>query len=679
VKQVVQHMLEHGGEYEIEYRITRPDGSIRWIASHGNVQLDEHGKPALARGVSRDVTKRKIAEEELRESEARFRIVADAAPVLIWMSGVDKLCNFFNKPWLEFTGRTLEQEMGNGWSEGVHPDDLQRCLQTYIEAFDAREAFVMQYRLRRHDGEYRWIKDDGVPRYDAQGDFAGYIGSCADVTELITKEQALRESEERMSLAVDAANLGLWEWNFSKDELWGTRTRRALMGLPTSGKLKLEDGLSRVHVDDRDRLRQVMKDAAETGKDFYCEYRLILADGRTRWIENRGRCVSGIDGKDVILRCISMDVTERRKAEEEFRLAVEASPSGILLVDKKGHIVLVNSQIEKLFGYGRDELIGHSVEILIPPRFAGQHPEHRAKFFAAPTARAMGAGRELFGRRKDGSEFPVEIGLNPIQTPEGLLVLAAVVDISARKMAEAEAALHREELAHLSRVAVMGELVASIAHELNQPLSGITINAGTGQRYIDGGNVDLGEVRQLLGDIMADGRRAGEVIRSVLNMVKKSGSTRQRVNLNELVTGVLRMVKPNAVLQSCELETLLEPNLPPIEADPIQIQQVLLNLTINAVDAMNATPVSSRKVVITTKSNGDGTIQTSVRDYGPGISEEVRGRMFEQFFTTKAKGLGMGLAIVHSIVKSHGGSIAAENADGGGCLFHFTIPTTPAT
>jgi len=147
----------------------------------------------LVVGVFADAT-RKNAESLLRESEARFRIVADSAPVLIWMSGADKLCNFFNKPWLDFTGRTLEQELGNGWAEGVHADDLQACLRTYVTAFDARRPFIMQYRLRRHDGEYRWISDNGVPRYEADGDFAGYIGSCVDITEQKLAEEALAQS-----------------------------------------------------------------------------------------------------------------------------------------------------------------------------------------------------------------------------------------------------------------------------------------------------------------------------------------------------------------------------------------------------------------------------------------------------------------------------------------------------
>jgi C4-dicarboxylate-specific signal transduction histidine kinase len=158
-------------------------------------------------------------------------------------------------------------------------------------------------------------------------------------------------------------------------------------------------------------------------------------------------------------------------------------------------------------------------------------------------------------------------------------------------------------------------------------------------------------------------------------MVKKGVPARQRVNLNDLVMNVVRMVKPDAMLHSCKLETSLEPNLPAIEADPVQLQQVLLNLIINAFDAMRDTAASRRKVVIATERNGYNAIRTSVRDYGTGIPEKVHERMFDQFFTTKSKGLGMGLAIVRSIVKSHGGTIAAENVDDGGARFHFTLPT----
>jgi two-component system, LuxR family, sensor kinase FixL len=499
------------------------------------------------------VEERATGDNELRESESRFQIVADAAPVLIWMSGADKLCTFFNKPWLDFTGRSTEEELGNGWAEGVHQDDLERCLQVYSQAFDARQPFTMQYRLRRNDGEYRWVSDHGVPRHDAHGDFSGYIGSCVDVTELMTKDEALRETKERMRLAADAANLGIWEWDLTTNEIWATNARRSLVGWPASGNVTFEDFISRVHPEDRSRLRQTIDDAIHDAKDYESEYRLVLPDGIVRWMSTRG-----------------------------------------------------------------------SVHF-------------------------------------DGHGEPARL-------------LGVSIDITARKQAELEAQRDREELSHLSRVALMGEMSASIAHELNQPLAGILTNAAAGQRFIDRGDVDLGEVRELLGDIIADGRRASDVVRGIRSMVKKEQAARGCVDLNAVVLDAVRMASPDALLHSCQLETLLDANLPAAEGDPVQLQQVLLNLIINAFDAMRDTPVSRRKVVIATQSNGDGTVRTSVRDYGMGISEEMRERVFDPFFSTKSEGLGMGLAIVRSIVESHGGTITAGNADCDGTRFEFVLP-----
>jgi two-component system sensor kinase FixL len=220
----------------------------------------------------------------------------------------------------------------------------------------------------------------------------------------------------------------------------------------------------------------------------------------------------------------------------------------------------------------------------------------------------------------------------------------------------------------------MGEMSASIAHELNQPLAGILSNAAAGQRFIDRGDVDQREIRELLGDIIADSRRASDVVRGIRGMVKKEQLERRSVDLNEVVMDALRIASGDAVLRSCQLETSLDANLPAIDGDPIQLQQVLLNLVINAFDAMQDTVPSRRKVLIATQSNGDGTVRTSVRDYGIGISEEMRERLFDPFFSTKSEGLGMGLAIVRSIVEAHGGAITGENIDDGGARFQFILP-----
>ena len=253
-------------------------------------------------------------------------------------------------------------------------------------------------------------------------------------------------------------------------------------------------------------------------------------------------------------------------------------------------------------------------------------------------------------------------------------LLGISIDITARKQAELDAQRDRAELSHLSRVALMGEMSASIAHELNQPLAGILSNAAAGQRFIDREDISLPEIREMLGDIIADGRRASDVVRGIRGMLKKERVTHRSVDLNDVVMDTLRMASPDAVLRSCRLETSLNTNLPAIDGDPVQLQQVLLNLVINAFDAMRDTPPSRRKVLIATQSNGDGTVRTSVRDHGVGISEDMRDRLFDPFFSTKTEGLGMGLAIVCSIVETHGGTITAENVNDGGARFEFVLP-----
>ena len=222
-------------------------------------------------------------------------------------------------------------------------------------------------------------------------------------------------------------------------------------------------------------------------------------------------------------------------------------------------------------------------------------------------------------------------------------------------------------------------MTASLAHELNQPLSAIITNANAGMRSIDKGKEDPEILRDILVDVVADGHRAHEIIQDVRNTIKKGDAIRRRIDLNELVTKVAHVVRPDAVAYSCELETSLAKDLPLIEGDPVQIQQVLVNLVSNALDAMRQTPLGRRKVEISTAGNGDNEVRLSVRDHGTGIRTEVHERLFDRFFTTKEQGLGMGLAIVRSIVESHGGDIQAENVADGGACFYFTLPVKKKT
>jgi PAS domain S-box-containing protein len=541
--------IETRGEYAMEYRVLLPDGRLRWIGSRGHCMNVGDNKRIRLVGVSMDVTAQKQAQDALRESEARFRDMADTAPVMIWMSGTDKLFTFFNKGWLDFTGRPLEQELGNGWAEGVHREDFDHCLEVYVNSFDARQRFTMEYRLRRADGEYRWVLDSGTPRFASDGTFLGYIGSC-------------------------------------------------------------------------------------------------------------------------------LDITERKQGQERFRLAVEASPNGIVLVNEQGEIVLANACVEKLFGYKRQELIGQAVELLVPERFRGKHVAHRAGFHAAPASRPMGAGLELFALRKDGTEFPVEIGISPIQSPEGTLVLSVIVDITERKQAETEARQHREEVAHLSRLAIMGEMAGSLAHELNQPLGAIVTNAGAALRFLKRDNLSGEKLRELLQDIAADGKRAGDVIRTVKGIGRKEAGARRFLQINEVIAEVLRLMRSDAVAHDCTVLTELHPAPPKVEANLVQLQEVFLNLILNAFEASKDVPKVRRRVIIRTEPDGDSAVRAIVRDFGTGLPADLPERVFDRFFSTKREGMGIGLFISRSIVAAHGGTLLAENAEGGGAQFCLRLPAS---
>ncbi|MBW4499299.1 MAG: PAS domain-containing protein [Scytonema hyalinum WJT4-NPBG1] len=221
-RQAIQASIDQAGGYDVDYRTVDPDGQVRWIRAIGRTFCDAAGTPKRFDGITIDISERKRAEAALIESEQRFRHVTDTAPVMVWMSDTDKLCTYFNKPWLDFTGRTMEQELGNGWTEGVHPDDFSRCVETYTHAFDARQEFRMEYRLQRFDGEYRWLLDIGVPRFTSEGEFLGYIGSCIDIEDRKQAEAQIRQINETLEERVkqrtaqlEAANRELESFSYS--------------------------------------------------------------------------------------------------------------------------------------------------------------------------------------------------------------------------------------------------------------------------------------------------------------------------------------------------------------------------------------------------------------------------------------------------------------------------------
>jgi two-component system sensor kinase FixL len=510
-----------------------------------------------------------------------------------------------------------------------------------------------------------------VMSYELGGDILRAVQLAKDLS---VSEAHLRETEQRMDMAVRGAGVGLWSRDLVHEDSWVSETGMRVLGFGPDEKWDRDRFYERLPPADRKTLEGAVASAIEGHGEFNTEYRIIGSDRRTRWIMVRGQVeFDAVTRTPLRMRGIVSEITERREAEERLRLVVEMSPTALLMVNAEGLIALVNRQAEILLGYGREEMAGMQVDALVPRRYRDRHAGLRGTYVASATARAMGAGRELFALRRDGSEVPVEIALGPIHGDSGLAVLVSITDISERKRADRESALQRDELAHLSRVVLLAELSGSLAHELNQPLTAILSNAQAAVRFLAHSPPNLEEVRDSLANIVENDKRAGEVIRRLRAMLRKDRADHRRLDMNDVVLDVLRIIRSDLLNRNVDVVLELHPNLPPIQGDRVQLQQVLLNLVMNGTDAM--TDVStSRNITLQTHTADTGGVQVSVTDVGRGIPEEDIERIFSPFVTTKASGIGLGLAVCVSIIHTHRGTIWATNNDARGATVHFKLP-----
>ncbi|HEU5041266.1 MAG TPA: PAS domain S-box protein [Gemmatimonadales bacterium] len=380
-----------------------------------------------------------------------------------------------------------------------------------------------------------------------------------------------------------------------------------------------------------------------------------------------------------------VDISARKLADARFRVAVESSPNGMVMVDAAGRIVLVNREVERMFGYAREELLGQSIEMLVPQRSRELHPEFRAGFFRMPQARAMGVGRDLNGLKKDGTEFPVEIGLNPIETDEGLFVLSSIVDIGARKEAEQKRQALEDQLRQAQKLEAIGTLAGGIAHDFNNIL-------GTVMAYAELLTQDLtapGQ-REDLQQILGAAERGRQLVQQILTFSRRRNLVRKPVRLAEVVDEAakhLRAILPHTVA----IHTRVNADVPRILADPTSLHQVLLNLGTNSAHAMPAggeieilaEPLYVRDSVARThpELHEGPYVRLRVRDNGEGMAAETLSRAFEPFYTTKppGSGTGLGLAIVHGIVRDHEGTIELVSNPGEGTLFTCLFPALEGT
>jgi two-component system, LuxR family, sensor kinase FixL len=371
----------------------------------------------------------------------------------------------------------------------------------------------------------------------------------------------------------------------------------------------------------------------------------------------------------------SRAAARRLQHDERFSGTLDPLPLAILVANSQGEILFANAAAEKLFGYSENALSGVVASELVPALQLNVIVGDSAYVDLARAGREPDGRRDLVARRRNGTEFPAEVTVSPVSWESEICTLTTVTDHTERY----ELLRNRQQLAHLTRVSTLGELAGSLAHELNQPLTAILSNAQAAQRFLATEPVNLVEVREILHDLVEDNHRASEVIRKIRALVKKGALEAAPLSIASVVRDVALLVHSDAIVRGINVLVAVTPDLPPVYGDKVQLQQVLLNLVLNAFDALEACSGPNREVSIEVVPAGDDTIRVAVRDDGTGLAGNTFDKLFLPFFTSKRDGLGLGLSISRSIVEMHGGRIWAENNPDHGATFYFTLPTGATT
>jgi PAS domain S-box-containing protein len=516
---------------------------------------------ALALWLASFLHQRQRAEAMLRKSEERFRATFSQAAVGIANLSIDGKWLLLNDRFCEILGYTQAELSGKTFLDITHPDDREASLtdRRQLLAGEISSRSMEKRYIHKEGGAIVWVRlwislvrgEDNQPRY--------FISVVEDITERVQAEQALRESEQRLSLAQSAAHMGVWHLDLATHEITFSADYARLYGLASDRRtLTHQEWLSMIHPDDRGRVQTLIRETLEQSHIWDAEYRVVWPDGTVHWLLAKGT--------------VFLDDSHR------------------------------------------------------PSRSTG-----------------------------------------------------VVMDITDRKQAEAVMRRSLDQIAHLNRVAAMGELTGSLAHELNQPLAAILSNAQAASRFLDRESPDLAQVQECLTDIVADDKRAGEVIKRVRALLKKEESGAAQVDLNEVVGDVIRLLQNDAMLRKTSVAFEPAPNLPVVLGDRVQLYQVVLNLMVNGLEASGEQVRGDRWLRVQTTRPPGGAVELMVKDSGTGIAESDLGRVFEPFFTTKREGLGMGLSICRSIVQAHGGRVWAENSAEGGAIFRCVLPAAQQT
>ena len=666
---------------------------------------DESGKPAGVLAIVIETTGRVAAEAAMRESEERFRNMADHAPVMMWLTDPEGRCQYLNRAWYAFTGQTPAEAQGFGWLDATHPADRPEAERTFVEANAKREPFRLEYKLKRHDGVYRWAIDAASPRFDPRGEFLGDIGSVIDIDERREAEDALRNSEARYRTLFEAIDAGFCVLEVDLKAACGRVDYRVVeanaaffrkTGFPES---IIGCWLRKAAPDLEEHWYDVYGDVARTGEPVRFEQESKALD---RWFDVHAFRMSGADGGRVAV--LFNDITSRRKTEDRIRqlndtleqriaealaereflaTIVETTDAQVQAIDMDFRLLAINSssvaECQRI--YGKRPLIGENILDLLAD-YPDQQDVAKAAWGRALAGESFTKISE-FGdsdREKRVYEMKFEVLHDLDGNQTGAFLMGR--DVTERVGEQARLREAEEQLRQSQKMESMGQLTGGVAHDFNNLLTPIIGSLDMLQRR----GVGTERERRLIGGALQSAERAKVLVQRLLAFARRQPLQSKSVEIGALVEGMATLIV-STLGPTIDVRVEIEPDLPPALADSNQVEMALLNLSVNARDAMpngGQLTIAAHRDEIAASARSDMKpgvyVRLSVIDTGTGMDEATLNRAVEPFFSTKGvgQGTGLGLSMVHGLAAQLGGGMNIESTRGRGTKVDLWLPVSPS-